>query len=229
MPARTAACRRRFRRREWSAWSLVAARRRSRILMAAWEAMQGRFRRAALCTGGARGGSRAPAAARLLLHFQRVFHGVEGGELYIVQLAVDLFDLADIDVLDDVARLRINGNRPARAFPFPSLHRGDHGGAVGLALSLLERLVDEVHAVVAAERDEVRAVAVGLLEGGDILLVGRRIVHDGIDAGSDDAEHGIAHSGKIIIVDDVAGPGELDAGFVEAALSELLGERSGLP
>src|SRR5262249_13957093 len=121
---------------------------------------------------GARGKPRA-AATRLLLHFQRVFDGVEGGELDIVKLAVDLLDFADIDVLDDLARLRVNGNRPARAFPFHSLHRGGQGLSVGLALGLLERLVDEVHAVVAAERDEVRPVSIRLLEGGDIFLVHR--------------------------------------------------------
>src|SRR2546421_6294246 len=142
----------------------MIARRRSRILMAARGAMQGRYRppasrRAAPSTAGARGKPRAPAA-RLLLHFQRVFDGVEGGELHVVKLAIDLLDLADVDILNDLARLRVNGNRPARAFPFHSLHRGDQGLAVGLALGLLEGLVDEVHAIVTAERDEVRAVAI---------------------------------------------------------------------
>src|SRR5919204_2204151 len=103
MPARTAACRRQFRRRGWSAWSFVAARRRSPILIVARGAMQGRSRppEPSRQAGPAREESRAPPRARLLLHFQRVFDGVEGGELHIVKLAVDLFDLADIDILDD--------------------------------------------------------------------------------------------------------------------------------
>ena len=51
----------------------------------------------------------SPAIVRLLL---------VGLELLVDQLALGvLFDLADVDVLDDVARLGIDPNRPARAFP----------------------------------------------------------------------------------------------------------------
>src|SRR5205807_5342483 len=159
---------------------------------------------------------RSPLAA-LLLHFQRIFDGLEGLELDVVKLALHLLDLADVDVLDDVARLRINRDLPARAFPCHALHGVDQAIAVGLALGLLECLVDRVHAVVAAERDEVRAIAVRLLESGDVLLVGRRIVVRRIDAGGDHAQHRIAHAGKVVVVDDVAGADELDAGLVEAA------------
>src|SRR5262252_7643481 len=112
---------------------------------------------------------RTSGAPELLLHFQRIFDGLEGRELDVVKLALHLLDLADVDVLDDLARLRINRDLPARAFPRHALHRVDQAIAIGLALGLLERLVDRVHAVVAAERDEVRAVAVRLLEGGDVL------------------------------------------------------------
>src|SRR5262249_45069805 len=125
---------------------------------------------------------RAPALLGLLL-LQWVLDGFEGRKLDVVKLALDLLDLADVDVLDDLARVRINGDRPARAVPFYALHRIDQRVAVGLALGLLERLVHQMHAVVAAKRDEVRAKAVRLLEGGDVFLVGRRIVERGIDAG----------------------------------------------
>ena len=46
--------------------------------------------------------------------------------------------------------------------------------AAGVAIGLLQRLVDEVHAVIAADREEVRAAAhVGVAIGVDELLVGR--------------------------------------------------------
>src|SRR2546429_6368517 len=106
MPARTTACRRLSRRTEWSAWSLVPAD--GHILTAARGAMQGRSRPPPIIraeSAPARGLSRAPLLPRLLLHLQRVFDGFEGSELNVVQLALDLLDLADLDVLDDVPRL----------------------------------------------------------------------------------------------------------------------------
>src|SRR5262249_49724787 len=101
MPARTAACRRRFRRTKWSASPFPA---------------DGSNRRARPCRGD------APALLGLLL-LQWVLDGFEGRKLDVVKLALDLLDLADVDVLDDLARVRINGDRPARAFPFYALHR----------------------------------------------------------------------------------------------------------
>src|SRR5262249_12315588 len=54
----------------------------------------------------------APRPHRLLLRgrLDRVLHVVVRGELDVVELSVLLLDLADIDVLDDVARLRIDRN-----------------------------------------------------------------------------------------------------------------------
>src|SRR5919204_4537570 len=131
MPARTAACRRRFRRTEWSAFvsphrtctpapfGLMLRRReapsRSMRPPSSFETL------AALAPqdeGGASGlcaSTRSFAAmnerARLLLRFQRVLHRVEGRELDGVELALHLLDLADIDVLDDVAGVRIDRDR----------------------------------------------------------------------------------------------------------------------
>src|SRR4030081_2472435 len=90
-------------------------------------------------------GTRRP----LLLHLQRILDRIEGRELDVVELALHLLDLADVDVLDDVAGLRIDRDRAARAapwsdrdraaraFPFHALHRIDQGFAVGLALGLI--------------------------------------------------------------------------------------------
>src|SRR6185295_18314151 len=51
----------------------------------------------------------------------RVLDVGDGGELDVVEFAADLLDLADVDVLDDVARLGIDRDRPARAFPCHAL------------------------------------------------------------------------------------------------------------
>src|SRR5262245_36365784 len=126
------------------------------ILTAARGATQGRSRPPLLPCPRRSARAAGSPIYRLLRHLQRFLDRVEFPALDVVTLAVDLLDLADIDVLDDVAGLRIDRDRPARALPRHALHRPDQGVGVGLAAGLLERLVDQVHAVVAAERDEVR-------------------------------------------------------------------------
>src|SRR5216684_1858968 len=91
--------------------------------------------------------------------FHRVLNSLKGSELDIVELAVDPLDLADINVLDDVPRLRIDRYRSARALPFHTFHGADEGVAVGCAIGLLESLIDEVHSIVAADRKEIRSGA----------------------------------------------------------------------
>jgi hypothetical protein len=66
----------------------------------------------------------------------------EGLELDIVELAVDALDLAHIDVLHDVPRLRIDRDRSARAFPGHALHGLDESVAGRDAFGLLQCLVD---------------------------------------------------------------------------------------
>src|SRR5689334_6087424 len=65
-----------------------------------------------------------PQAASLL-GLAGILHALEGGKFHVVEFAVDLLDFTDIDVLHDVAGFRIDGDWPARAFPFHSLHRRD--------------------------------------------------------------------------------------------------------
>src|SRR5579871_7017743 len=77
--------------------------------------------------------------------------------------AVLFLDLADVDILHDVAGARIDRDRTARAFPFHALHGADHGIGIGIAAGLFQRLVDQIHAVIAADRDEIGAVAGRLL------------------------------------------------------------------
>src|SRR5215471_6967285 len=100
-----------------------------------------------------------------------VLDGLEARELDILQLAVRLLDLADVDVVDHVAGPRVGRHRPPRAFPGYALYRRRQRVAVNGAVRLRERLVDEVHAVVAAHRHEVRAIAGLLAIGSDEGLV----------------------------------------------------------
>ena len=70
----------------------------------------------------------------------------------------------------------------------------DQRVAVGLAAGLLQRLVDQVHAVVAADREHVGiALEVGVV-GRDELLVLRRLVVVVVVEGGDEAEAGVAHA-----------------------------------
>src|SRR5579871_2062361 len=92
--------------------------------------------------------------AASLLRLAEILDVREGLEFDVVKLAVDLLDLPDIDVLHDVAGFRINRDRTARALPLHALHGLDQLVAVGVAIGLLQRLVDQVDAVVAAHRHE---------------------------------------------------------------------------
>ena len=140
------------------------------------------------------------------------------------ELPVQLFDLADIDVADNVAGCRIDRDRAARALPRHALHRADQRVAVGIAVRLLQRFVDQVHPVIAAERNEIGPEMTGLLHGGDVSLVEGGIVRGGIRPGRDHAEHLIAHGVEIVVVGEIARTDDLDAGFAEPALGKLLGE-----
>src|SRR5262249_23888390 len=115
--------------------------------------------------------------ALLLCRLQRILDGLEGGELDVVEAAVHFLDLADVFIVNDVPRLRIDGHRSARAFPRHAFHRCEQRFAVGLAAGLFQRLVDEMHGIVAADGDEVRTLAVSLLKARDEGLVQRRVMH----------------------------------------------------
>src|SRR5512134_242137 len=93
--------------------------------------------------------SRALLPAALALGGGGVRNSVER---HVYELVADLLDAANVDRLHHVARLGVDRHRAARAFPLQALRRRDHRLAVGVALGLLQRLVDRVHAVVAADR-----------------------------------------------------------------------------
>src|SRR5262245_24989657 len=92
---------------------------------------------------------------RSLLQLARILHGPLHVELDVPELAVLLLDPADVDVLHDVAGLRVDQDLAARALEELALHRGQHHVAAALTLGLLERAVDQAHAVPGADRHEV--------------------------------------------------------------------------
>src|SRR5215207_10256696 len=96
-------------------------------------------------------------ASPSLLGLAGILYRLKSRELDVVELAVDLLDLADVDVLHDVAGFRIDRDRAAGALPLHALHCLDQRIAVGLAAGLLQGLVDQADAVIAADRHEARA------------------------------------------------------------------------
>src|SRR5229473_5638576 len=77
-----------------------------------------------------------PARHPSLLRLAGVLDGFKSLELDVVEFAVDLLDLADVDVLHDVAGFRIDRDRAARALPLQPLHGLDQRIAIGLAAGL---------------------------------------------------------------------------------------------
>ena len=142
------------------------------------------------CSHASRSSPRADAYFALPGSFTCLDHV----ELHVVELAVHPLDLADVDVLHDVARLRVDQHRAARALEDLALHRVEQRLAAPAPLVAFERLVDHAHAVVAAHRHEVGPqLVVGLREGLDELLVGRRVVRGRVVVRGDDAERDVAH------------------------------------
>src|SRR3712207_5729294 len=81
-------------------------------------------------------------------------HVGNGGELDVVELSADPLDPAHIHVLDEVAGLRVERHGSSRARPTHALHGVDERLAAG-AVRLLQALVDEMHAVIAANGHEI--------------------------------------------------------------------------
>src|SRR5260221_13838288 len=111
-------------------------------------------------------------ASPSLLRLAGILHRLKSREFDVVEFAVDLLDLADVDVLDDVAGFRIDRDRAARAFPLHALHRLDQRVAVGLAAGLLQLLKDQTNAVITAHRHKARARTVRLIARGAGSVVG---------------------------------------------------------
>src|SRR5437868_14312 len=68
-----------------------------------------------------------------LVRLARVLHVLDDVELDVVELAVLLLDLAQVDVLHHVAGLRVDVDRAARALEDLALHAGQQRLAAALA------------------------------------------------------------------------------------------------
>src|SRR6266571_5468054 len=158
---------------------------------------------------GSRYRHRPPACAGSIALFlypllDRVLDVLDLVDLDVEQPAADLLDAADVDRLDDVARFRIDRDRAARAFPFHALGGGDKRLGVGLAAGILQGFVDEVHAVPAADAEEVRVAPPGRVVGADEFCVRRGLVVVVVVKGRDETERGVAHDLQRVLLGDFA-------------------------
>src|SRR5882672_2862733 len=71
--------------------------------------------------------ARRGSSSRLHARLDRILDVLDLVDLDIEQLACDFLYTPDIDRLDDVARLRIDRNRPAGALPLHALGCADQG------------------------------------------------------------------------------------------------------
>src|SRR6266704_5737528 len=170
-------------------------------------------------------GSRAPSIA-LFLHplLDRVLDVRALVDLAVEQPAADLLDAADVDRLDDVARFRIDSDRAARAFPFHALGGGDERLGVGLAAGILQGFVDEVHAVPAADAEEVRVAPPGRVVGADEFRVRRGLVVVVVVKGRDETERGVAHDLQRVLLGDFALAQNTGLLRIDAEIHERLAE-----
>src|SRR5437899_8057869 len=165
-------------------------------------------------------------AIALLLHplLDRVLDVVDLVDLDVDEAPADLLDAADIYRLDDVAGLRIDGDRAARAFPFHALRSRDEGLGVGLAAGLLQRLVDEVHPVPAADAEEVRVASPSRVIGGHEFRIRRGLVVVVVVKRRDQAERGIAHDLQRVLLGDFALAQNTGLLRIDAEVHERLAE-----
>src|SRR5579884_1445736 len=163
-----------------------------------------------------------------LLHVTRIFDIRDLVDVDIAQLVADLFDAADVNRLHDVAGLWIDHDRPARAFPAHALGGSNQGIAVGLARGLLQGGVDQVHAIVAADGEEIRVAMVIVVVGLHERLVQRRLVIEVVIRHRDNAERAVTHAfqrafaGQRILTQD------LGLRAINAAFRQRLADGCGL-
>src|SRR4029077_13020850 len=128
----------------------------------------------------------------------------------------------------DVARFRIDLDRAAWTFPLHALGGGDQRIAIGLAAGLLQRLVNEVHAVVAADREDVRKAFVIVVERLRERLALRRLVVVVEVRRGDDADRNIAHAFQRAFIGEHVLAHDHSLLRIDAALGQRLADRGRL-
>src|SRR5690606_27550672 len=109
---------------------------------------------------GAKRGVRWIALRGLLRPVQRILDVGDFVQDHVLQLPIHFLDFADIDGLHSIAGYRIDRDRAARAVPDPALGGIDQRIPAGIATGYHQRLEEQVHAVIAADRELVRFAAV---------------------------------------------------------------------
>src|SRR6266571_959917 len=162
----------------------------------------------------------------LFLHpfLDRVLDVLDLVDLDVDEAPADLVDAADIDRLHDVASLRVDRDRAARTFPLHALGGGYERLGVGLAAGLLQRFVDEVHSVPAADAEEIRVATPRRVVGGDEFRVCLGLVVVVVVKGGDEAERGIAHHLERILLGDFALAHDAGLLRIDAQIQERLAE-----
>src|SRR4051812_25269823 len=99
----------------------------------------------------------AIAPESLLRHprLDRVLDVLDLIELDVDELTIHTLDAPNVDRLDRVSRFWVDRHRAPRAFPGHALGGGNQLFGVGVAVCLLQRFVDHMHAVVGADREHV--------------------------------------------------------------------------
>jgi hypothetical protein len=122
----------------------------------------------------------------------------------------------------------IDGERTARAFPAHALGGGDQRFAVGVAVRLLQRFVDEPRAVIAADRVDVWVTVELLIIGFDEFMIKRRVDVGIVVAHGDDAERDLAHALARAFESERILSHHLDLGRIDAALGQRPADRGRL-
>src|ERR1700730_597194 len=90
-----------------------------------------------------------------LLRQARALHPRVFEDLPVDELAIDALDAADIDGFDEVARRRIDGDRPARADEVDLLERRHRLVRIDRPMERRHHVANGVHAVIARDRHEI--------------------------------------------------------------------------
>src|ERR1700722_3783352 len=150
--------------------------------------------------------------------FPRVLNHGERFELDIAVDAIDVPDLAQIFVLHDIARLRVDHDRAARAGVFPTFQQ--RHGLVRIDRAILRRddVEDRRHAVERGHRHIARLLpgAVLRLISRDERLVFRPYAGGAVTVHGQRAKRGVAHFPQLLVRNDAARTDQFNAGLAES-------------
>src|SRR5438552_4826827 len=145
----------------------------------------------------------------------------------IAELAVQLLDAADIDVLDDVASLGVDHDWAAWAVRvLPPLEERHRFIRRKLSLGRLNQVENRDHPVPSIDRQEVGDDGVGIftLPGGEERLVCRPLAGGRIIAGSDQAQRNIAHRRQLLVGQQVLCRSDVNSGLAQPEIPDRIRE-----